>query len=97
MDEVLIVDSKKCTGCRICELVCSMAKQRAYNPRKSFIRLLKNREMDVNIVALSIKCDFCRKCIEWCPPKALTFSSSEEAAIARKENRPGICIAPIIE
>ena len=97
MDEVLIVDSGKCTGCRVCELVCSMAKQKEYNPRKSFIRVLRNREMDVNVVALSIRCDYCGKCIEWCPTKALIFASSEDAAITRKENKLGISIAPIIE
>jgi len=97
MGEVLIVDQGKCTGCKVCELVCSMAKQGEYNPRKSFIRVLRNREMDVNVITLGIRCDFCGQCIEWCPTKALRFVSFEEAAIIRKENKIGIAIAPLIE
>ncbi len=97
MDKVLVVDSGKCTGCRVCELVCSMAKQGEYNPRKSFIRLLRNREMDVNVITLVISCDFCGKCMEWCPTKALSFVTYEEAAIIRKDNKLGIDIAPVVE
>ncbi len=97
MDKVLVVDSGKCTGCRVCELVCSMAKQGEYNPRKSFIRLLRNREMDVNVITLVIDCDFCGKCMEWCPTKALNFVTYEEAAIIRKDNQLGIDIAPVVE
>jgi len=97
MGEVLIVDEDKCTGCRVCELVCSMAKQGEYNPRKSFIRVLRNREMDVNVITLSVRCDLCGQCIPWCPTKALRFVSFEEAAIIRKENKAGIAIAPLVE
>jgi len=94
---ILIVDEIKCTGCRICELVCSMAKHRAYNPRGAYIRVLTNREMDMNVVALKIACDFCGECIEGCPTKALKFVSFEQAAIIRKENNSGIRIAPVVE
>lgn len=97
MDRVLIIDEVKCTGCRVCELVCSMAKQGEYNPKKSFIRVLRNRELDVHLIALSVRCDFCGDCIPWCPVKALRFVSFEEAAIIRKENRAGIAIAPLVE
>ncbi len=97
MEEILIVDSGECTGCKVCELVCSMAKHEEYNPRRSYIHVLRNREMDVNVVALNIRCDFCGKCMEWCPTKALIFVSFEEAAIIRKENKLGMGIAPIIE
>lgn len=96
MKEVLIVDGDKCTGCRICELICSMEKQGEYNPRKSYIKVMRNREMDFNIIALDIKCDFCDECAEWCPTKALRFVSWEEAAIIRKENKAGIFPAPLL-
>lgn len=95
-DKTLIVEVKKCTGCGICELICSMEKQGEYNPRKSYIRLLRNREMDVTIPGLDLKCDFCNKCVEWCPSKVLSFASWDEAAIIRKENKPGVFPAPFV-
>ena len=96
MEEVLIVDTGKCTGCSVCELVCSMAKHGEYNPRRSYIRVMRNREMDVNVVALSVRCDFCGHCVQWCSTNALCFVSFEEAAIIRKENKPGIIPTPLL-
>ena len=96
MAQVLIVDEDKCTGCSICELICSMEKQGEYNPRKSFIKVVRNSELDFHIIALDINCDFCNRCVEWCPTKALKLVGWEEAAIARKENKPGVHPAPLL-
>ena len=98
MDEgqCMIVDGAKCTGCRVCELVCSMQRMGEYNPRKSYVRLIKNREMDVNIVCLDIRCDFCGVCVGWCPTEALSLVSMQESAIIRKEDRPKVYPAPIL-
>ena len=49
IEKVLIADGDKCTGCRVCELVCSMVRSGEYNPRKSCIRVLRNTELDVSI------------------------------------------------
>lgn len=51
LNKYLIVDADNCSGCRICELICSMVKSGQYNPQKSHIKLIRNREMDVNVVA----------------------------------------------
>ena len=88
-EKALIVDADKCTGCNICELACSMAKYGEYNPQKSHIRVMKNREMSVDIVALDVECDFCNKCVEWCLPGALEIVSLAEAAVIRKQNKIG--------
>jgi len=96
MSEVLIENVDKCTGCRVCELVCSMAMYGEYNPKKSYIRVMRNRELDVNIVALDIRCNGCGKCVEWCWPGAIQFVSPEQAAIIRKENTPGVFPAPLV-
>jgi len=96
MEKVLIVDADKCTGCRVCELVCSMTKFGEYNPKKSYIKVIRNREMDVNIIALDSKCDFCNECVDWCLSKALKIVTLEQAAILRKENRIGSFAVPIV-
>jgi carbon-monoxide dehydrogenase iron sulfur subunit len=93
---MLIVDADRCTGCSICELVCSMAKHGVYNPKKSYIRVLRNWEMDVNIVALDLHCDFCNECVAWCPARAIRFERAEDAAMLRKKNPLGIFPAPLL-
>lgn len=93
---VLIVDADQCTGCSICEMVCSMAKHGEYNPKKSYIRVLKNWEMDVNVVALDLHCDFCNECVVWCPSRAIRFEGAEDAAMLRKQNPLGIFPAPLL-
>jgi len=97
MKEVLIVDGERCTGCGICELICSMEKMGENNPCKSYIKLLRNRELDMDMITLDPRCDFCNICVEWCPAEVLKFASSEEAAIIRKQNKLGIYPAPSLK
>ena len=92
----LIVDADNCTGCRICELICSMMKKGEYNPRKSHIKVIQNKEMDVNIVAIDSDCDFCAICVKWCPNEALAIVDAREAVLIRKKNRIGKFPAPLI-
>ena len=96
MEKMLIVDSDRCTGCRVCELACSMARTGEYNPSNSCIKVLRNAELNVNIPVINVRCDFCGKCVEWCFQEAIRFVSLEEAAIMRKEAKIGCFPAPII-
>ena len=94
LEKVLIVDADACTGCSVCELACSMAKHGEYNPKKAYIRVLKNREMSVDIVALDTRCDFCNQCVDWCLPRAIWFVDPTEAAVIRKQHTIGTFPAP---
>lgn len=98
-ENFLIVEPEKCTACRICELVCSFGRDGEYNPNRSFIRVLRNTEMNVHIPVLQINapCDECGKCVESCPTKALQFVKPEEAALIRKNNSIGLFPAPLIK
>jgi len=73
-----------------------MAKHGEYNVKRSYIKILKNQEMDVNIAALDMRCDGCNDCVVWCNTEALRFVSPGEAAIIRKKNRLGIFPAPML-
>ena len=95
MEKALIADADRCTGCEICELMCSIAKQGECNPKKSYIKVMKNKEMDVNIPILSVECDFCGKCTESCPGDALKFVSLQEAALLRKAVKIGSFPVPL--
>ena len=65
-------DPDKCVGCRVCEYVCSLEKERAFNPTLSRIRTLR---IYPNTNA-SIACRLCEDapCVIACPRKALEQS-----------------------
>ena len=94
MDKILTVDIDKCTGCRVCELVCSMTKHGEFNPLKAHIKVMKNSEMDLNLVSLGTGCDFCGECIEWCMPQAIEFVDFDEAILKWKGVKVGTLPAP---
>jgi ferredoxin len=96
MEKTLIADPEKCTRCRICELVCSSAKWGEYNPKKSFIRILSNKDMNINIPVLLSTCDFCGKCVDNCPEEALQFVELDKAALLIKRKRMGRFPVPVI-
>jgi len=67
--KVLVIDYEKCTGCRMCELVCSVFHTGASNPSRSRIRVIK---WEYSGLYLPITCQNCEKpsCTEVCPTKA---------------------------
>ena len=63
-------DPEKCTGCRICELVCSAAKEGEFNPLLSRIRTMRVG----TVINTSLACRMCDDptCVNSCPRKALS-------------------------
>ena len=96
MEKMLMVDGDKCTGCCVCELVCSMARCGEYNTKHSYIRIIKNKELDVNIPVVCTECLLCGKCVEWCFPEALKLADVKEAAIIRKKGKIGHFPVPLV-
>ena len=92
----IVVDVEKCTGCRVCELVCSITKQGEFNPRKSNIQILTNDDFGVYLPVLKTECDFCGDCVECCPMQALQIVELKEAAIMRMKSKMGSFPIPII-
>ncbi|MBI4303255.1 MAG: 4Fe-4S dicluster domain-containing protein [Chloroflexi bacterium] len=67
-------DLKTCTGCGICEMVCSSEKEKSFCPELSRIHLVHLDEKE----AVSIACRFCENtpCISACPRDALTMDEA---------------------
>ena len=66
----IFVNEEKCTGCRICELVCSVKNESVYNPELSrIIKLLDGLPENLS----TIVCQQCpdAPCIESCPVSAI--------------------------
>jgi len=97
MHKIPIVHVEKCIGCRICELVCSTKDGKGYyNPRKSFVKILRNDEMNVRVPVFSVKCDLCGRCARFCPTKVIEFVDSEQAALIRSNAKIPSIPAPLI-
>ena len=71
MDKVLMIDYEKCTGCRLCELVCSVKHDGISNPVRSRIRVMK---WEAEGLYIPMSCQQCQDapCVTGCPVKALS-------------------------
>jgi Fe-S-cluster-containing hydrogenase component 2 len=72
----IFCDPDKCTGCRICELVCSAVKEGRFDQELSRIRVAQPSAARVT----SIACRFCENapCINACPRDALTLEETTQ-------------------
>ncbi len=71
MAKVLKLDYTKCTGCRTCELVCSVKHEGAANPSKSRIKIVK-WEWEGRYVPMSCQQCVDAPCMAVCPVKAIS-------------------------
>jgi len=71
MEKVLMIDYEKCTGCRLCELVCSVKHDGISNPVRSRIRVMK---WEAEGLYIPMSCQQCQDapCVTGCPVKALS-------------------------
>ena len=70
MEKVLVIDPEICTGCRICEQVCSVVNENVVNPYRARIKVMR---WDLEGVVVPMVCQQCDTpmCMEVCPVNAL--------------------------
>ncbi len=83
--KILTADPNLCSGCRVCELVCSLNKEGECNPRKSRIRVLKIEREGFD---LPLICQHCGEplCQEVCPVKAISRDGQTGAMIINEDS-----------
>jgi carbon-monoxide dehydrogenase iron sulfur subunit len=69
MEKVLKIDYQKCTGCRLCELVCSVSHHGVSNPARSRIKVVKWESEGLYVPMTCQQCEDA-PCISVCPVKA---------------------------
>lgn len=71
MAKALYIDYQKCTGCRLCELVCSVSHDGISNPTRSRIRVMK---WEAEGLYIPMSCQQCQDapCMAVCPVKAIS-------------------------
>lgn len=80
MARIFFIDPSKCTGCRTCELVCSIINEGIANPCLSRIRIIDDKYQGVRVPMICQQCQDA-VCISVCPTGALT--RYEELGIVR--------------
>jgi len=83
----LLVFRNKCTGCRLCELVCSLKHEGVCNPSKSRIKV-ERRTVALAIPTVCLQCDG-KFCVKVCPQNAL--STDDHGAIKVDEKLCTAC------
>lgn len=71
MEKILSIDYEKCTGCRLCELVCAVSHDGVSNPMRSRIRVMKWEHEGIYV---PMSCQQCEDapCMNVCPVKAIS-------------------------
>ena len=70
-----------CTGCRMCEAICSLSHEGDCCHSRSRIRVMKNDFTGEVIVEIRPECDLCGgepRCLKWCPAGVLKYSKKGE-------------------
>jgi len=82
--KVLVVEHEKCTGCRQCELVCSVFHNGTSNPSRARIKVMKWEHVGFY---LPMTCQNCEKpfCTEVCPTKACHRDIENQRVIIDKD------------
>lgn len=77
-----------CTGCGICELICSFTKFRVFNPKLSLVRV--EYDYEVGRVERAIYCTQCGECCKVCPTGALSINGG---VVLLNYSRCTLCLA----
>ena len=85
-------DPDKCVGCQVCEYICSLTKEKAFNPLKSRIRVVRINQL----INMAVTCRLCEDppCVAACPRESLTQSEETGLISVDKDkcNGCGWCI-----
>lgn len=92
--QTIVIEEKKCTGCRSCEYACSFIHKKAFLHEYSLIRIHKHKkEKGFFVVALCLHCEKAR-CIEACLSGAMGREGGAGIVKIDKEkcSSCGVCV-----
>ena len=82
--KLIQVISGNCTGCRLCEMVCSFCHEQECSTAMSRIRILRDEEFGNHLLQLCIQCADA-PCIESCPVEGALYRDEETGVIVVNE------------
>lgn len=86
MNKVVTIDISKCTGCRMCEVGCSLKHTGECNPERSRIRVVRNEEAG-QLEFIPSTCMQCETamCELVCPTRAISRDPETGARIINEQ------------
>jgi len=95
MSNFIAVDRENCTGCKTCEMVCSLYHFGESNAWKSAIRVVR-KEKDGLVFCLPLVCQQCQPapCLDACPTDAISREGEAGAITFDREQCTdcGLCV-----
>ena len=88
MSSILVVDPKKCAGCRTCELMCSFGRVNEFNPRLSAVTVLHYEAAMTSVPVMCMQCDEAC-CLKVCPVGAIT--RDENGVVSTNADKCIVC------
>ena len=96
MENVLWVDIEKCSGCRTCEVACSLKNTGQSNPTRSRIRVIRYERQGQFHNFIPMVCQQCSNplCMEACPVNAISRNPETGAMVVDSDNCVGcrVCV-----
>ncbi len=80
MQKILFVDHEKCTGCRLCEIACSIHHEKVSNPARARIHIAKWENSGLYVPMICQQCDT-PICETACPTHAMKRDNNTGALI----------------
>jgi len=97
MESALTIDLDLCTGCRVCEMVCSLKHYGEANPARSLVKVLRYERMGEYLIPIPMICQQCEApmCAAVCPVKAISKDTKTGAYIVDDKKCLGcrLCVA----
>lgn len=82
---VLSFDAELCTGCRVCEIICSLRHTGTCNSARARLRLFEEEDTGTTLLRLCRRC-LKAPCIRACPTGAISKDPETEVCVIDKEN-----------
>ncbi len=80
MHRMLVVDYEKCTGCRYCEIACSLSHVQECNPTKSAVRIVRREREGLDVPIICQQCEE-PACAHICPVQAISRDPNTDALV----------------
>ena len=78
--KILAVDYTRCTGCRLCEIACSLHQDGVTNPAAARLAIVRWDEEAIHVPTVCQQCDVAM-CEQVCQPGAITRNRATSALL----------------